>query len=424
MTITTKQTGSSTSLTWLINEVPLITPLTATKTINVNFKSNNIQYNALKLSKYFHPEIQNGVSIYYGTTEVYTVENSAYWTDQAYRTIEFVEEPTGDLLAWLQANATQPTHATKQQIDLSTLSGWANLASGQHSITIKAKANGYVDSAASNAVSVEKAAAGYTDCLTFTGKTSDFTLKASLKTWDGTLEWSTDHNTWTTLVGKEEMQSVNKKLYLRGKNTTFYNFENYKGVQWVLSAEADCIGNIQTLLDYEIKPTSISKRYCYSEMFRGCTNLTSAPELPATTLAEDCYKSMFFGCTSLTAAPELPATTLAEECYHNMFVDCTSLTVAPELPATTLAVACYWNMFHGCTNLTSAPELPATTLTMSCYTNMFVDCVNLKVNTLSGNKIFTCPSTIPSAAVNNMFRGTGGTFTGTPTAGNTYYYTE
>ena len=291
----------------------------------------------------------------------------------------------------------QATPATKQQIDLSTLSGWANLANGSHQITVKAKARGYADSAASNAVSVEKAAAGYTDCLTFTGKTSDFTLKATNKTWDGTLEWSTDHNTWTTLAGTEEMQSVDKKLYLRGKNTTFYDSANYKGVQWVLSAEADCIGNIQTLLDYEIKPTSISKSYCYS--------------------------SMFYGCKNLTAAPELPATTLADYCYYNMFADCTSLTAAPELPATTLAKNCYYRMFYGCTSLTVAPELPATTLAVSCYAYMFDDCVNLKVNTLSGNKIFTCPSTIPSVAVNNMFRGTGGTFAGTPTAGNTYYYT-
>ena len=338
----------------------------------------------------------------------------------------------------------------KQTIDLSTLSGWANLANGSHQITVKAKASGYADSAASNAVSVEKAPQAYTDCLTFTGKTSDFTLKATNgKVWDGTLEWSTDHNTWTTLAGMEEMQSVDKKLYLRGKNTTFYDSAKYKSVQWVLSAEADCIGNIQTLLDYEIKPTSISKNYCYCEMFRGCTNLTSAPELPATTLAEGCYEGMFRGCTRLTATPELPATTLAERCYFNMFFGCTSLTSASELPATTLAEYCYYSMFNGCTSLTAAPkllattlataccysmfegctslttapELLATTLVRSCYPYMFDGCVNLKVNTVSGTKIFTCPSTIPDVAVNNMFRSTGGTFTGTPTAGNTYYYT-
>jgi hypothetical protein len=60
---------------------------------------------------------------------------------------------------------------------------------------------------------------------------------------------------------------------------------------------------------------------------------------------------MFYYCTSLTTAPELPATTLAEGCYIYMFSGCTSLTAAPELPATTLVNSCYKNMFNGCTNL-------------------------------------------------------------------------
>lgn len=57
---------------------------------------------------------------------------------------------------------TTKAAATKQTIDVSTLSGWANLATGNHQITIKTKASGYTDSAASNAVTVSKAASGYT----------------------------------------------------------------------------------------------------------------------------------------------------------------------------------------------------------------------------------------------------------------------
>ena len=92
-------------------------------------------------------------------------------------------------------------------------------------------------------------------------------------------------------------------------------------------------------------------------MFNGCTSLTQAPELPATTLAGGCYNSMFLDCTSLTEAPELPATTLADMCYRSMFEGCTSLTQAPELPAPELIahsnaeIACYREMFSGCTNL-------------------------------------------------------------------------
>jgi len=45
---------------------------------------------------------------------------------------------------------------------------------------------------------------------------------------------------------------------------------------------------------------------------------------------------MFKGCTSITVAPELPAENLARQCYYYMFSNCTSITDAPELPATTL----------------------------------------------------------------------------------------
>lgn len=54
-------------------------------------------------------------------------------------------------------------------------------------------------------------------------------------------------------------------------------------------------------------------------MFYGCSSLTSAPALPATTLVGGCYYSMFNGCKSLTSAPALPATTLASNCYFGMF---------------------------------------------------------------------------------------------------------
>ena len=124
-------------------------------------------------------------------------------------------------------------------------------------------------------------------------------------------------------------------------------------------------------------PATTLKWYCYYGMFMSCTSLANAPALPAITFDTACYKSMFFGCTSLTQAPELPATTLAAECYESMFYGCTSLITTPALPATTLADNCYDSMFERCTSLTTAPELPATTLAYSCYRGMFTDCTSL-----------------------------------------------
>ena len=134
-----------------------------------------------------------------------------------------------------------------------------------------------------------------------------------------------------------------------------------------------------TLIDAsELKlAATVLRNYCYYNMFNGCTNLTKAPELSATTIISSCYSSMFKGCTSLTEAPKLPAKTLDYACYNSMFYGCTSLTKAPELPATTTARACYQNMFYGCTSLTKAPELPATSTTQDCYNSMFRGCTSL-----------------------------------------------
>ncbi len=134
-----------------------------------------------------------------------------------------------------------------------------------------------------------------------------------------------------------------------------------------------CTGLIQA----PALPTTTLAEGCYSRMFQGCTGLIQAPALPTTTLAEGCYRSMFDGCTSLTQAPKLPATTLATNCYNSMFQNCTGLTQAPTLPATTLAEGCYSHMFSGCTGLIQAPALPTTTLAEGCYSSMFFGCTGL-----------------------------------------------
>ena len=117
---------------------------------------------------------------------------------------------------------------------------------------------------------------------------------------------------------------------------------------------------------------------CYTSMFASCVSLTEAPELPATKLANWCYESMFEGCRKLKTAPELPATELAKMCYMGMFRDCSLLEIAPELPATELADSCYSGMFHSCISLKEAPELPAAKLAEWCYSEMFDYCLALE----------------------------------------------
>lgn len=310
-------------------------------------------------------------------------------------------------------------------IDLTTLPGWASLSDGNHNITIVAKADGYRDSAPSAGVTVTKAFVPPTDCITFTGETSDFTLKATYKEWNGTVEYCTDVTPWTVWNGTA-ISSNNKKLYLRGSgNTTFYTSN---GARFVLSAKAGCSGNLNTLLEHSNPPTTLSDLSSYADMFYNCTNLTAAPELPATTLSASCYYSMFEGCTSLKTAPALPATTLTASCYNRMFSGCASLTRAPALPATSLRNYCYSRMFNGCTSLTTAPALPATALAQYCYDNMFNGCTAFKVSsTRTGTyqyawRIPTSGTAAKQTGWNNyMLYNTGGTFKSDPSINTTYY---
>ena len=221
------------------------------------------------------------------------------------------------------------------------------------------------------------------------------------------LQYSVNNGKWENVVANEEVTfgGTNGDLRLRGTNIngTASEWSTYSTITFTDDVNVACTGNILTLLDwrnYNIVETNKAKfcslfkdcsvlttapelpatklaEHCYASMFSGCTSLTSAPKLPAIELAKYCYLYMFYGCTRLTSASELPATTLANDCYDSMFYGCTSLTSAPKLPATTLADYCYDSMFYGCTSLTSAPKLPATTLARSCYSSMFFGCSSL-----------------------------------------------
>ena len=264
--------------------------------------------------------------------------------------------------------------------------------------------------------------------LTFSSPNS-FTLKVNdtTKHWDGTLEYFDLDRTWAVWDGTTTLSSVDNYgkhvLYLRGTgNKMITGSDDYK---WVLTgSDISCIGNIEYLLDYAtvesgVNPTMAGN--CYRSMFYGCTALTKAPDLPATTLKIDCYSYMFYGCTSLIQAPALPATTLADYCYYYMFKGCTALTKAPDLPATTLANRCYQNMFYVCTSLTQAPARPATTLEGNCYRSMFQGCTALA-------KAPALPATtLASACYANMFYGCSSltqatTLPATTLASSCYYY--
>ena len=184
-------------------------------------------------------------------------------------------------------------------------------------------------------------------------------------------EWVFENNTTSIItLNKGEKLYVMSDSY---NSCCVYDKGSYDHYYFTINkGKISASGNIMSLLNF----TPVLPNYAFCKLFQDCTSLVSAPELPATTLADYCYSYMFSNCSSLTQAPELSATTLANYCYSNMFNGCTSLTQAPELPATTLVKSCYGFMFSYCTSLTKAPALPATTLADSCYQYMFTNCTS------------------------------------------------
>lgn len=215
--------------------------------------------------------------------------------------------------------------------------------------------------------------------LCFTANTAWSTLQLT-QTWTPTavtLETSIDWKSWNTYTFWDTITLANiwDKVYWRNTSETDTEFStsNYNYYKFEMTGSIAWSGDINFLLNKN-STTTLSSSFCYIFMFNWCTWLTTAPELPATTLTDYCYSDMFKWCTWLTEAPALPATTLITRCYYNMFNWCTWLTSAPALPATTLASYCYNDMFYWCTWLTSAPVLPATTLAERCYSYMFSWC--------------------------------------------------
>lgn len=202
------------------------------------------------------------------------------------------------------------------------------------------------------------------------------------------LEYSVNYGPWYDVAADSEVLfgENNGSLRLRGKNNlngTATDINNFSTISFrEATVPVKCTGDIRTLLDYTNFQYVDTQNAKFCLLFNGCTQLTSAPELPAMELGVLCYLRMFSGCSSLTTAPVLPATTLSDGCYYGMFLGCSSLTQAPALPATTLSNSCYYGMFWQCTSLTQAPELKAETLVNNCYCGIFYGCTNLSSVTM------------------------------------------
>ena len=126
-----------------------------------------------------------------------------------------------------------------------------------------------------------------TNYLTFSSP-NPFSISVATPGWNGKLYYSKDTKTWVKWTGNEVNATEadgTYALYFRGTRST--KIAGGSSNKWTLSgSNISCTDNIENLLDYETveagqHPTMAD--YCYSYMFYGCTRLTTAPSLPATT---------------------------------------------------------------------------------------------------------------------------------------------
>ena len=178
----------------------------------------------------------------------------------------------------------------------------------------------------------------YAPYVTFTAEaeqTFKMTTNNSSYTISG-LQYSVNNGKWQDVVANAEITfgGTNSTLRLRGTNMngTASSGNKFSTITFTdPTVNVACTGDIRTLLDWRNYNTVKTPKAKFCSLFKDCAVLTSAPDLPATTLADFCYNNMFAGCTSLTAAPELKATTLEYYCYARMFEGCTKLSTVTML---------------------------------------------------------------------------------------------
>ena len=233
-----------------------------------------------------------------------------------------------------------------------------NLIVGKNKVTI-----GNVTVADWGKGDIDGGKAFYAPYVTFTAEqpqTFKMTTEGNYNISD--LEYSVNNGKWQNVEKGIPITfgGTNGTLRLRGTNIngTASRWNAHSTITFTdPNVEVACTGDIRTLLDWRNYSTVDTQNARFCRLFNECKVLTSAPDLPATTLADACYFEVFYGCTKLTSAPVLPATTLAETCYQAMFFGCTSLEKAPELKATELVYCCYEGMFKYCTKLSTVTML-------------------------------------------------------------------
>lgn len=159
-------------------------------------------------------------------------------------------------------------------------------------------------------------------------KTSITLKNSASKSLTGTFEAKLNDGAWTTVSWEDvshgidynlvkacdsskETISYGEKLQIRGLD----KWNSSCSLKVTCAAGAKVSGKMADSLTPEYAASTAS--YKLVNFFNGSTGLKDASglDLGDMALTNFCYNGMFRGCTKLTQAPALPATTLASGCY-------------------------------------------------------------------------------------------------------------
>lgn len=206
--------------------------------------------------------------------------------------------------------------------------------------TIRSKAN-------SNTISLKNNGSSTT--------TFRYSLNSGL-TWASFSLASGNTKTIATLASGDTLMMYGSNKYLG----TYYN----KGHYFRGTKDYEIEGSIATLVTGDASVTELGNKgsYTFAQLFSGDTHLVSAENLKiySTELPASCFNSIFRDCTRLQKAPELPSTVLHDETYSSMFEGCIALSQPPsQLVFTSADPTSYQRMF--CMSRNSKLTTPAMT---------------------------------------------------------------
>ena len=133
----------------------------------------------------------------------------------------------------------------------------------------------------------------------------------------------TSDSDWTDYTVENEDNFViieldeGESVMFKGINPNgFYNAETDEGMYCIIEGSVAASGDITSLLN-GVGGDCALPADCFSGFFDGCEGLTTAPALPATTLADYCYSGMFDGCSLLSSITCLATDITATNCTAN-----------------------------------------------------------------------------------------------------------